>query len=115
MKDRDKDNVIPIARELIKLGFTIIATGGTAKILEKARVTVTRVNKVFEGQPHIVDAMINEQVQMIVNTTGQNAQSLADSFSIRRTALMQGIPLYTTMAGAKAALAAISAQQTGST
>jgi carbamoyl-phosphate synthase large subunit len=114
VKDRDKEAVLPIARTLIKLGFDLIATGGTAQILQKAGVPVTRINKVFEGQPHIVDAMQGGEVQMIVNTTAENAKSLADSFSIRRTALMQGIPLYTTMSGARAALAAISALQTGS-
>ncbi|MGE3622656.1 MAG: carbamoyl-phosphate synthase large subunit [Bdellovibrionales bacterium] len=114
VKDRDKQNVVPMARQLIGLGFTIIATEGTAAVLHKAGVAVTRVNKVFEGQPHIVDTMIDRQVHMIVNTTAENAHSLADSFSIRRTALMQGIPLYTTMSGARAAIAAISVLQTGS-
>ncbi len=114
VKDRDKENVIPIAQQLIKLGFSIIATAGTEKILKQAGVNVTRINKVFEGEPHIVGAMQAAKVQMIVNTTAENAKSLADSFSIRRTALMQGIPLYTTMSGARAALAAIFALQTGS-
>ncbi len=71
------------------------------------------MNKVYEGQPHIIDAMINGEVQLMINTTAEGAQTLADSFSLRRTALMQGIPHYTTMAGAKAAVAAIAALQTG--
>jgi carbamoyl-phosphate synthase large subunit len=102
-----------MAWQLINLGFTLIATAGTADSLKAAGVPVKRVNKVYEGQPHIVDAMINGEVQMIINTTAEGAQSLADSFSIRRTALTQGIPLYTTMPGARAAIAAISALQTG--
>jgi len=114
VKDRDKDAVIPIAKDLIKLGLTIIATAGTAKILKAAGVPATLVNKVYEGRPHIVDEMMNGKVQMSINTTAETAQSIADSFSIRRTALMQNIPLYTTMPGARAAVAAIAALQSGS-
>ncbi|HUY69245.1 MAG TPA: carbamoyl-phosphate synthase large subunit, partial [Alphaproteobacteria bacterium] len=113
VKDRDKPAVIPLARQLIELGFDLIATGGTAAALAQAGVKVARVNKVYEGQPHVVDAMIDRRVQMIINTTAGSAQNMADSFSIRRTALMQGIPLYTTMSGAKAAIAAISALRSG--
>ncbi|HEU0118272.1 MAG TPA: carbamoyl-phosphate synthase large subunit, partial [Alphaproteobacteria bacterium] len=113
VKDRDKAAVITMAWQLVNLGFGIIATGGTAVSLQAAGVPVKKVNKVYEGQPHIVDAMINGEVQMIINTTSEGAQSLADSFSIRRTALTQGIPLYTTMPGARAAIAAISALQSG--
>ena len=113
VKDRDKAAAITIASQLTTLGFKIIATGGTAKMLQEAGVSAERINKVYEGQPHIVDAMINKEVQMIINTTSESAQSLADSFSIRRTALMHGIPLYTTVSGARAAVAAISALQTG--
>jgi len=114
IKDKDKAAVIVLAWQLINLGFEIIATSGTASSLQAAGVPVKKVNKVYEGQPHIVDAMINGEVQMIINTTAEGAQSLADSFSIRRTALTRGIPLYTTMPGARAAIAAISALQTGS-
>ena len=114
IKDRDKAAIILMAWQLINLGFSLIATSGTAKSLEAAGVPVKRVNKVFEGQPHIIDAMINGEVQMIVNTTAEGAQSMADSFSIRRTALTRSIPLYTTIPGARAAIAAISAVQTGS-
>jgi carbamoyl-phosphate synthase large subunit len=114
VKDRDKAAGILMSWQLINLGFDIIATSGTATTLKAAGVPVRTVKKVYEGQPHIVDAMINGEVQMIINTTAEGAQSLADSFSIRRTALMKGIPLYTTMPGARAAIAAISALQTGS-
>jgi len=114
VKNRDKAATIVMAMQLVNLGFDIVSTSGTAAALQEAGVPVRRVNKVYEGQPHIVDALINGEVQMIINTTAEGAQSLADSFSIRRTALTQGIPLYTTMPGARAAIAAISALQSGS-
>ncbi len=113
VKDSDKAFAIPLARRLVEMGFSIIATGGTATALAEAGVRVRRVNKVYEGQPHIVDSMINGEVQLVINTTAAGAQTLSDSFSIRRTALMQGIPHYTTMPGAKAALEAISALRRG--
>ncbi len=114
VKDRDKEVIIPLARRLVKLGFKIMATGGTAKTLKAAGVPVKRINKVYEGQPHIVDAMINGEVDLLMNTTAEGAQTLKDSFSLRRTALMQGIPHYTTIPGARAAVEAIAALQTGS-
>ena len=86
---------------------------GHRRGVAEAGVPVRRVNKVYEGQPHIVDAMINGEVQMMINTTAEGAQTLADSFSLRRTALMQGIPQYTTIPGARAAIEAISALQSG--
>ncbi|MDD3181477.1 MAG: carbamoyl-phosphate synthase large subunit [Alphaproteobacteria bacterium] len=111
VKNSDKDITIQLARRLVEMGFTLLATGGTAKSLSESGVPVTRINKVYEGQPHIVDAMINGQVQLMINTTAEGAQTLADSFSLRRTALMEGIPHYTTMPGARAAVEAISALQ----
>ncbi len=113
VKDRDKAAIIEIARKLIALGFDLIATDGTAAALQAAQVSVKRVNKVYQGQPHIVDAMINGEVDLMMNTTASGAQTLADSFSLRRTALMRGIPHYTTIPGAKAAVEAIAALQTG--
>ncbi|MDX2027148.1 MAG: carbamoyl-phosphate synthase large subunit [Alphaproteobacteria bacterium] len=114
VKNHDKAAILPIARQLTYLGFDLVATSGTAATLAEAGIPVRRINKVYEGQPHIVDAMINREVHMMVNTTAEGAQTLADSFSLRRTALMQGIPHYTTIPGAKAAIEAISALQTGS-
>ncbi|NTU77458.1 MAG: ATP-grasp domain-containing protein, partial [Alphaproteobacteria bacterium] len=113
VKDRDKAATIAMAQRLVALGFALLATGGTAKALREAGVPVKRVNKVYEGQPHIVDAMINGEVDLLINTTAEGAQTLADSFSLRRTALMQGIPHYTTIPGARAAIEAIAALQTG--
>jgi carbamoyl-phosphate synthase large subunit len=90
------------------MGFQLIATEGTAAFLQDQGLPVTRVNKVSEGRPHIVDAMKNGDVQLLLNTT-EGAAAIADSFSIRQTALLSGIPYYTTVAGAKAAVQAIEA------
>jgi carbamoyl-phosphate synthase large subunit len=112
VKDADKHAAPALAGAFIELGFDVLATGGTLAVLEASGVAARRVNKVMEGRPHVVDAMINGEVQLVVNTT-EGAQSLADSFDIRRTALMQGISYYTTLAGARAAVRAITAARTG--
>jgi carbamoyl-phosphate synthase large subunit len=113
VKESDKAFAVAPARELIEMGFDIIATRGTAKYLKAEGIDVRVVNKVLEGRPHIVDALKNGQVQLVFNTT-EGAQALADSLSIRRTALQQKVPYYTTMAGAAAATQAIAALKTGS-
>jgi carbamoyl-phosphate synthase large subunit len=112
VRDRDKQALIPIARKLVDLGFTIIATEGTAGSFEAAGLAPRRINKVLEGQPHIVDAMINGEVQLVINTS-EGAQATADSFSLRRTALTHSIPYYTTVAGARAAVEGIAALKRG--
>jgi carbamoyl-phosphate synthase large subunit len=112
VKDSDKPGMVAPARELIDLGFTILATGGTADVLIAAGVAVQKVNKVAEGRPHVVDAMKNNDVQLVFNTT-EGSQSYKDSFSIRRTALTQDIPYYTTTSGARAAIQAIRRLKTG--
>ena len=101
-----------MAQGLIKLGFKVIATRGTQKVLAGLGIPVEIVNKVAEGRPHCVDGMISGQVQLVVNTT-EGAQSLKDSFTIRRTALTRNICHYTTLAGAEAAVAAIGALKDG--
>jgi len=103
LREGDKAAMIEPARVLAMLGFTILATGGTAKTFTDAGVPVTRVNKVFEGRPHIVDLMKNGDVQLIFNTT-EGRQSHLDSYSIRRTALEMKIPCYTTASAARAAI-----------
>ena len=113
VKDRDKAAAIVLAWQLVNLGFDLVSTSGTAATLQAAGVPVRRVNKVYEGQPHIVDAIINGDVQMMINTTASGAQMIADSFSLRRTGLMRGIPNYTTIPGARAAIEAIAALQSG--
>jgi carbamoyl-phosphate synthase large subunit len=112
VKNADKAGLAPVARDLIELGFTIMATGGTADFLKTERIQVERVNKVAEGRPHVVDAMKNGGVQLVFNTT-EGAQSYRDSYSIRRTALTQNIPYYTTASGARAAVQAIRRLKTG--
>ena len=101
VRDVDKKHVVTAAEKLYKAGFGILATGGTAQFLEEKGIPVRRVNKVLEGRPHIVDAIKNGDVQLVLNTT-QGAQAVADSFSIRREALMYNLAYYTTVAGAKA-------------
>ena len=113
VKDRDKAALIVIARALHEMGFTLLATDGTARVFAAADLPVKRINKVLEGQPHIVDAMVDGEVHLVINTT-EGAQTIADSFSLRRTALVNNIPYYTTVAGARAAVAAITVLRNGS-
>ncbi|MHA7871763.1 MAG: carbamoyl-phosphate synthase large subunit, partial [Hyphococcus sp.] len=112
LKDSDKSMMTNAAKRLLDMGFSIIATGGTADYLQNQGLDVSRVNKVLEGRPHIVDALKNGEVQMVFNTT-EGAQSIKDSRSIRTTALAQKIPCITTAAGAKAAVRAIEAMRDG--
>jgi carbamoyl-phosphate synthase large subunit len=110
VRDRDKASICAIASQLGTLGFRIVATQGTASYLREKGVKVTEVRKVLEGSPHIVDAMINGEIDLVINTT-EGAKSIADSFSIRQTALMNKIPYYTTIAGASAVAQGIAALQ----
>jgi carbamoyl-phosphate synthase large subunit len=110
MSDRDKLSVVPIVRDLIGLGFQIIATSGTQKVLEEHGLVVESVLKLHEGRPHVVDIIKNGQIQLIINTpSGEEAQ--ADGKLIRRTALVYKIGIITTIAGAKATAAAIKSLQ----
>ncbi|MEM9683110.1 MAG: carbamoyl-phosphate synthase large subunit, partial [Pseudomonadota bacterium] len=113
VKDHDKEAFVEVAREISAIGFQVVATRGTATHLQKNGIEVEVINKVREGQPHIVDEMINGEIQLVFNTT-EGAQAIADSFSLRRTALVHKIPYFTTAAGARAAVQAISALQNGS-
>ena len=106
VRDQDKPLVVDMCRDLIELGFEVVATVGTAKHLEAVGVPVTRVNKVKEGRPHIVDRLINGAIAMVVNTTA-GKQAIEDSKSIRRQTLLLGLPYYTTLAGARAAVTAL--------
>jgi carbamoyl-phosphate synthase large subunit len=108
VKGGDKDALVPLARELQDMGFKLVATGGTCSHLKSAGLAVERVNKVMEGQPHIVDSIINRQIDFIINTT-KGSQTVVDAFSIRRLALMHKIPYYTLLTAAKAAVQAIRA------
>ena len=112
LKDSDKAAMIEPCRTLTGLGFEVLATGGTAQVLEEAGVAVRRVNKVFEGRPHIVDAIKNGEVQLVFNTT-EGQRSLIDSYSIRRTALDMRVPCYTTASAARAAIKSIAVIDAG--
>ncbi|GGI75561.1 carbamoyl-phosphate synthase large chain [Polymorphobacter multimanifer] len=106
LKDGDKQQIIPAAHDLVALGFTLIATEGTARVLEAAGIAVSQVNKVAEGRPHIVDRIKDGEVALIFNTT-EGLQSLKDSQSIRASALYGRVPYFTTAAASIASVAAI--------
>jgi carbamoyl-phosphate synthase large subunit len=113
LRDQDKEEILGAMRDLSELGFRILATRGTKRALEAHGIACEQVNKVLEGRPHIVDLMKNGEVQLVFNTT-EGAKALADSKDIRRTALLNHIPYYTTLAGALAATEAIRALVAGS-
>ncbi len=112
VRDVDKVGLVPMARRLTDMGFSILATRGTAARIRDAGLAVRVVNKVLEGRPHCVDAIRSGEVQLVINTAG-SAQSVTDSFDIRRSALLHGVPHYTTIAGARAAVHAIAALKAG--
>jgi carbamoyl-phosphate synthase large subunit len=101
VRDADKGRLLPVAREVLERGFSLVATEGTAKYLAENGVACERINKVAEGRPHIVDLIKNGEIVYIVNTTEGKA-AIADSFSIRREALQQRVTYSTTVAGARA-------------
>ncbi len=112
VKDRDKQGAATLARRLVDMGFELLATDGTARDLTQRGLTVRRINKVLQGRPHCEDAIINGEVQLVINTT-EGAQAIRDSMSIRRSALMKNVPHYTTISGAAAAVEAIQALFSG--
>jgi carbamoyl-phosphate synthase large subunit len=112
VKDRDKHGAATLARRLVDMGFELLATDGTARDLAHRGLTVRRINKVLQGRPHCEDAIINGEVQLVINTT-EGAQAIRDSMSIRRSALMKNVPHYTTISGAAAAVEAIEALSSG--
>ncbi len=104
--DDNKESIISTARKLQKMKFNLIGTKGTAKYLNDKNIKTKEINKVKEGSPHIVDSLINNEIDLVINTT-KSQSSIRDSYSIRRTSLMYNIPYYTTIAGAKIAVDAI--------
>ncbi len=112
VRDADKQAACDLAYRLREMGFTILATGGTAAALRRNGVEAERVNKVLEGTPHIVDRLRGGEVAMVINTT-EGAKAIADSRSLRRETLLAGIPYFTTVAGAAAAVSAIEAMREG--
>jgi carbamoyl-phosphate synthase large subunit len=106
VRNADKPGALLVGKQLVELGFKILATGGTAKILQEAGVACERINKVMEGRPHIVDLIKNDQIDFIVNTT-EGKKAIADSFTIRREALQHKVSYTTTVAAASATCLAI--------
>jgi len=103
VREADKSGVVEIARSLAQLGFTLLATCGTATVIGAAGIAVTVVNKVAEGRPHIVDMIKNDEVSLIINTVDSKPSAMRDSYSIRHAALQRRVTYYTTLAGARAA------------
>jgi len=101
VRDADKLRLLPVAKELVARGFSLVATQGTYEFLTAQGLPCERINKVLEGRPHVVDLIKNGEIVFIVNTT-EGKQAIADSFSIRREALQQRITYSTTVAGARA-------------
>ena len=112
VRDRDKPALLPIARQLVESGFSLVATRGTCAFLQQHGLSVEMVNKVLEGSPHIVDALQAGSIDLVINTT-EGAQSIQDSFSIRRSSLECQVPYFTTVAGAGAAVEGIARLKQG--
>jgi carbamoyl-phosphate synthase large subunit len=112
VRDDDKPALVDLARRLEALGFTLTATGGTHAYLVKKGVKAERVNKVLEGPPHVVGRIVKGEIALIINTTA-GKQEIADSYSIRREALVRGIAYQTTMEAARMVVAALEAQARG--
>ncbi|MGK7906760.1 MAG: carbamoyl-phosphate synthase large subunit [Synechococcus sp.] len=112
VSDRDKPPVVELAQELVDLGFSLISTEGTQKFLSDRGLPVERILKLHEGRPHVVDAIKNREVTLIINTPS-GGEAHQDGRRIRRSALLYKVPLVTTLAGAKATVAAIRSLQSG--
>ena len=106
VREVDKEGVISVARKLADLGFSLVATSGTARALAEAGLEVESINKVQEGRPHVVDAIKNGDIDLIVNTT-EGRRAIADSAQIRQSALQKKIAYSTTLAGGDAMAQAI--------
>jgi carbamoyl-phosphate synthase large subunit len=106
VRDEDKPAVVDLARRLKALGFSLVATGGTHRYLRQKGLDTVRVLKVTEGRPSIVDKIVDREIALVINTTS-GKQEIADSFSIRREALMHGVPYFTTVQAARMAVSAI--------
>ncbi len=113
VRDADKARAVDIARDLDRLGFRLVATRGTALALRAHGLACETVHKVGEGRPHIVDLIKNDQIALIINTT-EGKQAIADSFSIRREALMHKVSYTTTLAAARATCQALRELDNGS-
>ena len=112
VRDDDKPRILATIRALHERGFKVVATGGTQRYLQAAGIDSTRINKVSEGRPHVVDSIKNGDIQLVFNTT-EGAQALGDSRSLRREAMLHKVPYYTTLAGSLAAAEGIKAYMAG--
>ena len=108
VSDADKASVAEVARELVTLGFELVATGGTATVIEKAGLHVQRIHKLLEGRPNALDLLKNREIQLVINTPS-GATPRADEVKIRTTAVYTGTPIMTTLSGARAAVRGIAA------
>jgi len=112
VRDDDKPALVDLARRLKALGFSLCATGGTVDYLAKKGVVAARVNKVLEGPPHVVDMILKGEISLVINTT-EGKKEIADSYSIRREALVRGIAYQTTMEAARMVVGSLEAQARG--
>ncbi len=104
VKNSDKPRAVQVARDLVELGFSLVATKGTAAAISAAGITVTTVNKVVEGRPHVVDMMKNNEIALVINTVEEKRNAIVDSRTIRTSALQARVTTFTTIAGAEAAV-----------
>jgi carbamoyl-phosphate synthase large subunit len=104
VKVSDKPRAVQVARDLVQLGFQLVATKGTAAVIAAAGIPVSAVNKVIEGRPHVVDMIKNHEITLVVNTVEEKRSAIVDSRAIRISALAARVVTYTTIAGAEAAV-----------
>jgi carbamoyl-phosphate synthase large subunit len=104
VKNSDKPQAVQVARDLVALGFSVVATKGTAAAIAAADIPVATVNKVVEGRPHIVDMIKNKEIALVINTVEEKRNAIMDSRTIRTSALAARVTTYTTIAGAEAAV-----------
>lgn len=112
VRDQDKSGIVDVARSLIEAGFSILATDGTQQAISAAGISCARINKLQQGQPHILDEIKNDGISLVINTT-DGKQAIADSYYIRQQALGRKIPYTTTLSGAIAICAALSYSASG--
>jgi carbamoyl-phosphate synthase large subunit len=104
VKNSDKPRAVQVAKDLVSLGFSVVATKGTAAAIAAAGIAVTTVNKVAEGRPHVVDMIKNNEIALVINTVEEKRSAITDSRTIRTSALAARVTTYTTIAGAEAAV-----------
>jgi carbamoyl-phosphate synthase large subunit len=104
VKNNDKPRAVEVARQLVAMGFDLVATKGTAAAITAAGIAVTPVNKVTEGRPHVVDMIKNEEIALVINTVEERRNAIADSRQIRTSSLLARVTTFTTIAGAEAAV-----------